>query len=117
MTKSEFLTTIARLVQIYRLDPTSLYYIIDGETPSMNVIAVTRKSITDMLMICVDGITEETLETLELLELLDFRALSEAPVKGCIISTKMTVEMAMLLAEKISPAYIHKYSPKIHMPS
>ena len=114
MTKSEFLTTIARLVQIYRLDPTSLYYMIDGETPSMNAIAVTRKSITDMLMIYVNGITEETLE---LLELLDFRALSEAPVKGCIISTKMTVEMAMLLAEKISPAYIHKYSPKIHMPS
>lgn len=111
MTKSEFLTTIVRLVQIYRLDPTPLYYIIDGETPSMNAIAVTRKSITDMLMIYVNGITEETLE------LLDFRALSEAPIKGCIVSTKMTVEMAMLLAEKISPAYIHKYSPKINMPS
>ena len=111
MTKSEFLTTIARLVQIYRLDPTSLYYVIDVETPSMNAIAVTRKSITDMLMIYVDGITEETLE------LLDFRALAEAPLKGCIVSTKMTVELVMLLSEKTSPAHIHKYSPKIHMPS
>lgn len=111
MTKSEFLTTIVRLVQIYRVDPTSLYYMIDSETPSINAIAVTRKSITDMLMIYVDGITEETLE------LLDFRALSTVPIKGCIVSTKMTVEMAMLSAEKISPAYIHKYSPKINMPS
>lgn len=111
MTKSEFLTTIARLVQIYRLDPTSLYYMIDSETPSMNAIAVTRKSITDMLMIYADGITEETLE------LLDFRALSAVPIKGCIVSTKMTVEMAIQLSEKISPAYIYKHSPKIHIPS
>lgn len=111
MTKSEFLTTIARLVQIYRLDPTSLYYMIDSETPSMNAIAVTRKSISDMLMIYNSGLTEEALD------LLDFRSLSEAPIKGCIVSTGITTEMAIQLSEKISPAYIYKHSPKIHIPS
>ena len=111
MTRNEFLTTIVRLVKIYRIDPSSLYYIIDAEHPTINAIAVTRKSISDMLMIYNSGLTEEALD------LLDFRSLSEAPIKGCIVSKGITTEMAIQLSEKISPAYIYKHSPKIHMPS